>query len=73
MRNKQIELKYNRLTLVEELEPIRYVKSTQRIFLCDCECGNADMSEANDLTTDSVNGEIQDAGQSASARRCVSG
>ena len=33
---------------------------------CDCECGNADMSEANDITTDSVNGEIQEAGQSAS-------
>ena len=40
MRNKQIEPKYNRLTLVEELEPIRYAKSTARKFLCRCDCGN---------------------------------
>ena len=40
MRNKQIELKYNRLTLVEELEPKRYKTQTKRQFLCECECGN---------------------------------
>tara|TARA_R110000822_G_C15235132_1_gene485757 strand:+ start:580 stop:1092 length:513 start_codon:yes stop_codon:yes gene_type:complete len=40
MRNKEIELKYNRLTLVEELEPIRYSTQTKRQFLCECECGN---------------------------------
>jgi hypothetical protein len=40
MRNKQIELKYNRLTLIEELEPIRYTNQTTRRFLCQCDCGN---------------------------------
>lgn len=40
MRNKHIEPKYNRLTLVEELEPIRYSTQTKRQFLCECECGN---------------------------------
>jgi hypothetical protein len=40
MRNKQIELKYNRLTLVEELEPKKYKTQTKRQFLCECECGN---------------------------------
>jgi hypothetical protein len=40
MRNKQIESKYNRLILVEELEPIRYSTQTKRQFLCECECGN---------------------------------
>ena len=40
MRNKEIELKYNRLTLVEELEPKRYTTQTKRQFLCECECGN---------------------------------
>lgn len=40
MRNKQIEPKYNRLTLVKELEPKRYNTQTKRQFLCECECGN---------------------------------
>lgn len=40
MRNKKIEPKYNRLTLVEELEPIRYSTQTKRQFLCECDCGN---------------------------------
>jgi hypothetical protein len=40
MRNKQIEPKYNRLTLIQELEPIKYKTQTKRQFLCECECGN---------------------------------
>jgi hypothetical protein len=40
MRNKVIESKYNRLTLIEELEPKRYNTQTKRQFLCECECGN---------------------------------
>lgn len=40
MRNKEIKPKYNRLTLVKELEPKRYKTQTKRQFLCECECGN---------------------------------
>lgn len=40
MRNKNIDTKYNRLTLVQELEPIKYKTQTKRQFLCECECGN---------------------------------
>jgi len=32
--------KYNRLTLIKELEKIKYKYGTRRQFLCRCECGN---------------------------------
>jgi hypothetical protein len=31
--------KFNRLTLVEEVEKVKYGKQTKRRFLCKCECG----------------------------------
>jgi hypothetical protein len=40
MRTKNIEKKYNRLTLVKELEPVKYSTQTKRRFLCKCDCGN---------------------------------
>jgi hypothetical protein len=32
--------KFNRLTIVEEVEKIRYKNCTVRRMLCECECGN---------------------------------
>jgi hypothetical protein len=40
IRNRKIEAKYNRLTLLKELEPVRYKTQTKRQFLCKCDCGN---------------------------------
>jgi hypothetical protein len=35
-----INEKFGRLTVIEELEKIRYAKSTARKMRCKCECGN---------------------------------
>ena len=35
-----VGLKYNRLTIIKEEEKIVYNKTTARVVLCKCECGN---------------------------------
>lgn len=40
---------------------------------CDCDCGTADMSDANNLDENSVNNQIQQAGQSQSGSDLPSG
>lgn len=39
MKNFVVKKKYNRLTLIEELEPVKYKTQTKRIFKCKCDCG----------------------------------
>jgi hypothetical protein len=41
--------KYNRLTIVKEVEPTN--KEKRRSFLCVCECGNEKIIQLNSLTT----------------------
>ena len=38
--NDYLGKKFNRLTILKEVEPVRYKKGIMRKVLCKCDCGN---------------------------------
>ena len=54
----RIGLKFDRLTIIEELESIKYKTKTERRFKCKCNCGNTTIVCYGNL----VNGSIKSCG-----------